>query len=137
MKANLKVEHDNVIKPNSTHFKELYLVMLFVQGIMKNPRSTDLYKNGFIDEKGDIKRMPRTQREWDKFSILDAFFIKIRYLLSSKLSELNPFNKIGTNSFLRNLDRVKLFGVNADHNMKLTNQLLNKFLNIRKDQTKL
>lgn len=137
MKAKLRIERDNIIKPNDNHFKELYLIYLFVQGIMKNPRTTNIYRKGYINEKGDILRMPETQKEWDNFSLLEAFFIKIRYLLSPRLSEFTKFNKLGIDNYM-SMDKVKLFGVSNDYKMKLMNELFNDFLNINKDdKTKL
>ena len=58
-KYNLILNRDNKIKPNDTHFTELYLIMLFMEGIMKKPSSTDLYKKGYIDNKGNIKKIWR------------------------------------------------------------------------------
>lgn len=135
-KVNLKVEHENKIKPNDKHFTELYLILLMTQGIMKNPRQTDLYKKGYITERGEIKRMPKTQKEWDEFSLLEAFFIKMRYMLAPRMSELNEFRKLGSSDFItKYADRIKLNGVSSDFKMKMTNELLNNLLNIDKDRT--
>lgn len=133
-KYNLKIDRDNKIRPNDKHFTELYLIMLFMEGIMKEPRSTDLYKKGFIDEKGNIKRMPKTDREWQQFSLLEAFFIKIRSLLNPRLSNLSDFKKLGFGDFLsRYSDRIKLQGVNPDFKMKLTTEIMNKMFNLSPD----
>ena len=133
-KYNLVLNRDNKIRPNDTHFTELYLIMLFMEGIMKEPRSTDLYKKGFIDEKGNIKRMPKTDREWQQFSLLEAFFIKIRSLLNPRLANLADFKKLGFGDFLsRYSDRIKLQGVNPDFKMKLTTEIMNKMFNLSPD----
>mgnify|MGYP000079563502 CR=1 FL=1 len=90
--------------------------------------------NYYIDEKGNIKKMPKTEREWQQFSLLEAFFIKMRNLLNPRLANLSEFRKLGFGDFLsRYSDRIKLQGVNSDFKMRLTAEIMNKMFNISPD----
>ena len=59
--------------------------------LLSDPKTTDAYKLGLIDERGEIIREPETQEEEEALTTLDVLLLKIKELLGGRIATLRKY----------------------------------------------
>jgi hypothetical protein len=59
--------------------------------ILEDPKDTEAYKMGLVDEKGEIIREPVTPEEEEALTTLDVLLLKIKELLGGRISTLRKY----------------------------------------------
>lgn len=81
------------------------LVYIFLKSLLTVPTSTDAFKLGLIDAEGNLKRVPKTEKENAAISNLDLFMAKMRKWLKphlTKMSVMSWVRSVGGNDRIQN-----------------------------------
>jgi hypothetical protein len=59
--------------------------------LLEEPKETEAYKLGLVDENGELLREPETDEEKEAFTTLDMLLMKIKELIGAKMVNLRQY----------------------------------------------